>query len=82
MLNASQLKTLHDLTAQTLKVPAADQPALYAKMDKIMDPVLSAAQTAPIPAVEDLIGKLPLGYYRQTLRVAVIERTRPEEDPK
>jgi hypothetical protein len=79
MLNASQLKRLHNLTAETLKVSAAVQPALYAQMDTIMDPVLAAAQTAPIPAVEELIGKLPLGYYRQTLRVAVIERTRPAE---
>lgn len=80
MINSTQLARLHELTAETLKSPAAAQPALYDQMDAIMNPVLSAAAAAPIPAVEDLISQLPLGYYRQTLRVTVIERTRPPEE--
>jgi hypothetical protein len=79
MLSPSLLDQIHTLTESTLAAEAAAQPSIYARMDSIMNPVLEAAQTAPIEQVEDLIGKLPLGYYRQTLRVTVIERTRPEE---
>jgi len=79
MLNASQLDQIHALTKKVLSTKADDQPALYASMDAIMNPALTAAATAPIAQVEDLIVRLPLGYYRQTLRVTVIERTRPKE---
>jgi hypothetical protein len=79
MLNPSQLEQIHALTKKAMHTDADGQPALYERMDAIMKPALAAAETAPIAQVEDLIGKLPLGYYRQTLRVTVIERTRPVE---
>lgn len=79
MLSVSLINQMHDLTGLLTRTKADAQPALYGQMDKIMDPALKAAETAPIAQVEDLIGKLPLGYYRQTLRVTVIERTRPPE---
>lgn len=79
MLNGSQLKQIHALTERVMHTDADGQPALYERMDAIMKPAFAASVTAPIAQVEDLIGKLPLGYYRQTLRVTVIERTRPVE---
>lgn len=70
---------MHALTKKVMHTDADGKPALYERMDAIMKPVLAAAETAPIAQVEDLIDQLPLGYYRQTLRVTVIERTRPPE---
>lgn len=75
MLTLPQIRIVHLSTEQLQFKPFDEREALFRTMDRIMNPVLDAARTTATEAqVEEWLEALPLGYYRQTLRVIVYER--------
>jgi hypothetical protein len=75
MLNASQLESIRFATTALEHSNFEEREKLFWRMDKIMDPVLDAARTsATEEQIEAWLQALPLGYYRQTLRVIINTR--------
>jgi hypothetical protein len=74
MLTQAQFDFVAVSTAHLEQVNYEGKVSLFEAMDKVMAPLLKAAKTAEREQIEQWIAKLPLGYYRQSLRVVVIER--------
>ncbi|MFT4064330.1 hypothetical protein [Paraburkholderia sp.] len=75
MLDKAKFDFIHTATAALEGVTFERRERLFEDMDKFMNPVLKAARTSATEAqVEEWIEALPLGYYRQTLRVITFER--------
>jgi hypothetical protein len=75
MFAKGKFEFVHELTAMLERSTYEQRERMFADMDKVMAPVLQAARTSATEAqVEEWLEALPLGYYRQTLRVITFER--------
>jgi hypothetical protein len=80
MLTLPQLRVVHLSTEQLQFKSFEEREDLFRTMDRIMNPVLNAARTsATEEQIEAWLEALPLGYYRQTLRVISLTRFRSNE---
>lgn len=71
----SKFELVHELTALLANSTYEQRERMFADMDKVMNPILNAARsTADEEQIETWLQALPLGYYRQTLRVIIFER--------
>ncbi|TSP14032.1 hypothetical protein [Cupriavidus campinensis] len=78
MLTAAQYAQAHTLQTQFREDKNYERrEALHNQLDRLLDPLLAAAETADRPVIEGWIEKLPLGYHRATLRVTVYTRWPP-----
>ncbi|WKZ86294.1 hypothetical protein N5B55_04910 [Ralstonia pickettii] len=80
MLTPEELKEVADLHQQMLKTKRSAWGPIFDRLDKILMPVLKAAQTATQEQIEAWIASLPLGFYRAELRVIAIHRFSKKEE--
>ena len=74
MLTQAQFDEVGRLHAELEKTKRSAWGPIFDKLDKILQPMIDAAQTAAREQLEEWISKLPYGFYRAELRVVVIHR--------
>lgn len=74
MLTQAQYDEVKQLHEELDKTKRSAWEPIFKRLDKILQPMIDAAQTASREQVESWIAKLPLGFYRAELRVVVIQR--------
>lgn len=80
MLTQAQLDTVAELHKKLEATKRSAWGPIFDQLDKILTPVLKAAQTATQEQIEAWIASLPLGFYRAELRVVAIHRFSKKEE--